>query len=88
MEISFDPAKRDVTLRVRGLDFADAGRIFEGRTLTVIDDRQDYGEVRYVTYGWIDTAAVALVWTPRQDAMRVISMRRMHQREIVHVGLD
>ena len=80
--------KRDVTRRTRGLDFADAGRIFEGRTLTVIDDRQDYGEVRYVTYGWIETTAVALVWTPREDAIRVISMRRMHQREIVHVGLD
>jgi len=88
MEISFDRGKRDATLRARGLDFADAGRIFEGRTLTVSDDRRDYGEVRLVTYGWIDETAVAMVWTKRNGTMRVISMRRMHQWEIVHVGLD
>ena len=88
MEISFDPVKRDETLRERGLDFADAGSVFEGRSKTAVDDRFDYGEVRYVTYGWMGEAAVAVVWTERENGMRVISMRRMHQWEIRHVGLD
>lgn len=39
MKISFDPAKRDRTLAERGLDFADAAKIFAGRTLTALDDR-------------------------------------------------
>ncbi|WP_425230689.1 hypothetical protein [Sphingomonas sp.] len=33
MEISFDPAKREETLRERALDFADAGALFAGTTL-------------------------------------------------------
>ncbi|WP_406698451.1 BrnT family toxin [Sphingomonas qomolangmaensis] len=54
MEISFDPGKRDATLRERGLDFADAGSVFDGRVKTLVDDRVDYGETRYVSYGWIE----------------------------------
>ena len=44
MRITFDPAKRDLTLRHRGLDFARAGEVFGGRTATVADDRFDYGK--------------------------------------------
>ena len=88
MKISFDPAKRDKVLRERGLDFADAGKVFDGRSKSIIDVRADYGEVRQVTYGWMDEVAVAIVWTERDDTCRVISMRRMHQWEIRNVGLD
>ena len=88
MEISFDPAKREETLRERGLDFADAAIVFGGRVKEAIDDRFDYGEVRYVTYGWMEKVAVAIVWTERAGGRRVISMRRMHLWEIEHVGLD
>jgi uncharacterized DUF497 family protein len=88
VEISFDPEKRDKVLRERGLDFGDAAKVFEGRSLTVIDDRVDYGEVRQITYGWMDQLAVAVVWTERNGTCRVISMRRMHQWEISYVGLD
>lgn len=88
MKISYDLAKRALTLANRGLDFDDASKLFERRTLTVLDDRMDYGEVRFITYGWLDDVAVALVWTQRSSTRRIISMRRMHEKEIVHVGLD
>ena len=87
MEIEFDPAKRALTLKDRGLDFLDAPRLFEGRSLTVVDDRVDYGEVRFISYGFIGNAAIAVVWTERDGVMRIISMRRMHLEEIEHVGL-
>ena len=87
MAIEFDPAKRDCTLRDRGLDFLDASRLFEGRSLTVVDDRTDYGEDRFISYGFIGATAVALVWTDRAGVMRIISMRKMHLEEIRHVGL-
>jgi uncharacterized DUF497 family protein len=88
MDIEFDPKKRSLTLRERGLDFADAWKLFDGRELTLLDDRFDYGEDRWLSYGWIDDVAVAVMWTDRNGARRVISMRRMHQWEIRHVGLD
>ena len=87
MDIEFDPAKREKILKNRGLDFLDAPKLFVGRSLTVLDDRKDYGEERFITYGFLDTAAVALVWTDRGGATRIISMRKMHIEEVKHVGL-
>lgn len=81
MQLSFDPTKRQKTLEERGLDFADAVRIFAGRTLTALDDRIDYGEDRYITYGYLQDRAVILVWTPRAGTRRIISMRYANDRE-------
>ena len=81
MRIEFDPVKRAATLEVGGLDFAYAGAVFEGATLTVKDDRRDYGENRYLTIGFLDGRMVVLVWTPRHGAYRIISMRKANDRE-------
>lgn len=81
MDISFDPAKRARTLAERGLDFADAGLVFSGVTATVQDLRGDHGEDRYITAGYLDGRRVVLVWTPRGDARRIISMRYAHASE-------
>ncbi|MFY8107320.1 MAG: BrnT family toxin [Elstera sp.] len=78
MKISFDPIKRQKTLEERGLDFADAARVFAGPHLTRIDDRRDYGAARFVSAGWLDTRRVILVWTERADSRRIISMRHAH----------
>ncbi len=81
MDISFDPAKRAATLFHRGLDFADAGTVFAGVTITVQDMRRDYGEDRYITAGHLEGRCVVLVWTPRDEARRIISMRHAHAGE-------
>ena len=81
MVIEFDAAKRDATLEVRGLDMARAGEVFAGATLTVEDDRQDYGEDRFITIGFLDERMVILVWTPRNGARRIISMKKANERE-------
>ena len=81
METSFDEKKRKITLEERGLDFADAGKIFTGVTLTVEDDRKDYGEVRYQTIGRLSRSTVMVVWTPRGEARHIISMRKCNDRE-------
>ncbi|WP_419860445.1 BrnT family toxin [Candidatus Palauibacter sp.] len=81
MRIEFDEAKRADTIRARGLDMARAADMFSGATLTVDDDRQDYGEARFITIGFLDDAMVVIVWTPRGDARRVISMRKANERE-------
>ncbi len=89
MKVEFDPAKRDETLAERGLDFQDAPLVIDGRfAKTVPDLRFDYGEDRSVTFGWLGSLAVAVVWTEREGVRRIISMRRMHDKEIDDVGLD
>jgi uncharacterized DUF497 family protein len=81
ISITFDPAKRQWTLRERGLDFADALRVFEGRTLQLEDTRRDYGERRFVTVGRLQGRLVVIVWTPRGDSRHIISMRKGNDRE-------
>ncbi|MDZ5636871.1 BrnT family toxin [Janthinobacterium sp. GMG1] len=82
MRITFDAAKREKTLKERGLDFARAREVFGGLTVTLPDQRQDYGESRFITAGWLDERLVVLVWTPRGLARRIISMRKANEREI------
>ena len=81
MRIEFDGAKRLETITTRGLDMARAADVFAGATLTVEDDRHDYGEVRYITIGFLDDTMVVIVWTRRNDAHRIISLRRANERE-------
>ena len=81
MKVEFDAAKRAETLEQRGLDMARAAEVFDGTTLTIEDDRIDYGETRYITIGFLDERMVVLVWTPRGDVHRIISMRKANDRE-------
>ena len=81
MPIKFDTEKRTATLEVRGLDMARAGEVLAGATLTVEDDRRDYGEDRFITIGFIEDTMVVLVWTPRDGSQRIISMRKANGRE-------
>lgn len=81
MDIGFDPEKRAWTLAERGLDFADAAQVFDGATLTQEDDRFVYPEPRFQTYGWLGKRLVLVVWTPTDAGIRVISMRKCHDKE-------
>ena len=60
---------------------ARADEVLAGATLTVEDDRQDYGEDRFITIGFLDAMMVVLVWTPRAGTHRIISMRKANERE-------
>jgi uncharacterized protein len=81
MRITFDPAKRAATLAERGFDFADAAKLFGGKTFSQIDDRFDYGEDRYQSYGLLDGRLVMVVWTPRDENRHIISMRKCNEKE-------
>lgn len=86
MQIEFDPEKREKTLSERGLDFARAGEVFAGVTVTAEDARFDYGEPRFTTAGVLDGRMVVIVWTPRGEARRIISMRKANEREIAKIA--
>ena len=81
MKIEFDPEKRQRTLIERQLDFARAGEVFDDRYFTLQDQRNDYGELRYLTVGKLDGRMVVVVWTPRGEFRRIISMRKANERE-------
>ena len=81
MNIEYQAAKREDTLAKRNLDMARAAEIFDGSTLTVVDDRNDYGETRLITIGFLDARMVVMIWTQRGSARRIISLRKANERE-------
>ena len=81
MLIEFDAVKRDKTLAERGLDFADAAQVFAGHQFTLKDERFDYNEARFITVGKLNNRMVVIVWTPRGNNRRIISMRKCNERE-------
>jgi uncharacterized DUF497 family protein len=82
MLIEYDTVKREKTLLERGLDFADSDKVFGGLHFIARDERFDYGEERFFTVGLLYGRIVVIVWTPRNDDRRIISMRYANEREI------
>jgi uncharacterized DUF497 family protein len=81
MKVEFDPDKRAITLAERGLDFLDAPMVIGNAVDTLPDTRLDYPEDRLVTFGRLLERLVVVVWTPVEDGIRVISMRKANDRE-------
>ena len=81
MNLEFDQDKRDKTLKERELDFARAAEVFAGIHFTGQDTRVGYAEDRFITVGWLDARLIVLVWTPRGEVRRIISMRKANDRE-------
>jgi uncharacterized protein len=81
MEFEWDEAKRLSNLDKHGIDFLDVEEVFDGDIVTVEDDRYGYGERRCVTFGLLQGRVVAVVYTDRGDAMRLISVRKASKYE-------
>ena len=81
MRFTWDERKRASNLRVHGLDFADASKVFGGPTVTYEDDRFRYDEQRLVTLGLLNAVAVSIVHTESKDRIHVISFRRATRHE-------
>jgi uncharacterized DUF497 family protein len=80
MEIVFDPAK-DAANRVKhGISLKRAKDI--AIVMVIEDDRYDYGEKRYRAFGFIDDLPHCLVFAHRGNAVRAISLRRAHWKEL------
>jgi uncharacterized protein len=81
MKFEWDEAKRLANLRKHGIDFLDVSVVLEGDTLTVEDNRYDYGEQRFVTFGLLQGLVVAIVHSDRNDSIRIISARKATRYE-------
>jgi uncharacterized DUF497 family protein len=81
MEFDWDEAKRKANLRNHGIDFVDIDELFEGETVTILDDRFDYGEQRFVTFGMLEDRVVAVAHTETDEQIRIISVRKATKNE-------
>ena len=80
--VSFDLHKSQRNEAERGLPFTLAAWLEWDSALVVEDLRRNYGERRFRVLGLIHGRVHALVFTPRDEAMRVISLRKANDREI------
>lgn len=81
MANDFDPAKDASNKTKHGLSLADFEG-FDDDPLVVVDDRFDYGETRYRAFGRVGANGHTIVFTVNAGAVRLISFRRAHEKEM------
>jgi uncharacterized protein len=77
----WDEAKNKENIAKHSIDFADTARIFEQPMVVRLDDREDYGEERWIALGDLNRIVVVIVFTLREDRIRPISIRKANRRE-------
>lgn len=78
MKIEFDPEKDAINREKHGISLA---RAIDLSHIVAVEDGR-YGEARFRLYGLIDNAWHCAAVTQREDAIRIINLRRAHSKEI------
>ena len=86
MDISFDPAKNAKNIAERGLSFELVANLEWETALAEEDIRKDYGERRIRVVGLIGKRLYVAVITMRGKTVRVISFRKVNEREVRRYG--
>ena len=83
MKVEFDPTKDEINRAKHGISLQAAIAFDWNSALEREDDRFDYGEVRFVGIGQIDSRLHVMVFTEgsQDDAVRVISLRLAEKHE-------
>jgi len=81
MHYEWDEAKRRSNIQKHGIDFIEIENVFAGKTVTILDDRFDYGERRFVTVGLLKGRAVVIGHTETHEVIRIISVRKATRNE-------
>lgn len=80
-----DPKKGEANSEKHGLSLSDF-RGFDGPPTVFEDGRRDYGEVRFRAVGRIAGSGYCVVYTIRNERVRLISFRRAHEKELRRHG--
>lgn len=82
MAIEFDSAKDAQNREKHGISLARAAELFEQPFNEIEDMRAEYGERRFIAYGFIEERLFACVFVWRGERRRIISLRKANRREI------
>jgi len=84
MMIEFDWVKCQRNVVERNLSFERANEVDLETALISRDERQNYGEDRYVALCYLDKRLHVLCFTETIRGIRVISFRKANKREVLH----
>ncbi len=83
IRFAWDKAKNVGNIRKHGIDFADVIDVFNHPVLSLLDDREDFSEERWVAIGWMQSLVGVVVYTERDgDLIRIISARKATTNEV------
>jgi uncharacterized DUF497 family protein len=81
VDFAWEEAKREWVLAERGIDFLRvAFTLFDGRPLLTVPTPRD-DEDRFLSVGSMERKFFAVVWTWRDNAVRIITARRARDEE-------
>jgi uncharacterized protein len=82
MRYTWNESKNRRNLKVHGVEFEDAVRVFEGPTLERVDDRYDYGEERMYAIGVVNGLEITVIYADVDAGeRRIISAWRSEPHE-------
>ncbi len=82
MRYTWTESKNRLNVRLHGIAFEDAIRVFEAPTVERVDDRFDYGERRIYAIGVVNGLEITVIYTDREDdERRIISAWRSEPHE-------
>ena len=81
MNFEWDETKRLTNIKQHGIDFEEVENVFGDITVTILDDRFNYDELRWLTFGLLHGAVVVIAHTETDEVLRVISARKASKNE-------
>ena len=82
MQFSYDEAKNKSNVQKHGVPLSEAKLLEWDLLISTHDARRDYGEVREIGFAPIASRLYCIVFTERDTAIHVISLRKANEREI------
>ena len=83
----WDEAKYAINLRKHGIAFELIYQFDWSTAAFGLDQRFDYDEARLLAFGRIESQGYAVVNVIRGDKVRLISLRKAHEKELRRHGL-
>jgi len=82
MSISYDPDKNQRNLEERSLSFDKVANLDWDSAWIFEDERNEYNEIRYIAYSFLNERLHFVCFTETSDGIRVISFRKANSREV------
>jgi uncharacterized DUF497 family protein len=80
--VTFDPRKDAANLKKHGISLTEGDGVLSDPLAVTIEDESAEGEQRFVTLGTNTFGSLrVVVWTPRDDDFRIISVRKPTRKE-------
>jgi uncharacterized DUF497 family protein len=81
-EFEWDEAKAEANLRKHKISFQEASRVFDDLFALIEQDlSEDFGEDRFLATGMVEGSLITVVYTERDERIRIISARKANSDE-------